>query len=147
MGKNPTWRTKQLSSSSRSYAAGTTVRRLLTVQLVEVTVFLLVCDSFVDSGYLCAVPDVKGCYRYRELWRMPEFLYIPERTWNFVHLFFIMVQTRSVRTEQEVSSRSDLWYTEKLIIFYFLLPSDFWLVNVHTVVCVAPLKSTICTSS
>ena len=37
--KKPTWRMKQLSSSSRSYAAETTVRWLLTVQLVEVTVF------------------------------------------------------------------------------------------------------------
>lgn len=91
--------------------------------------------------------DVKGCYRYRVLWRMPEFLYILERTWNFVHLFSAVVQTRSILKVQEVSSRSDLWYTEKVIIFYYLLPSDFTLVNVHTAVWMALLKSIVYTSS
>ena len=64
---------KQLSSSSRNYATESTVRRLLTVQLVEVFVFWIVCDSFMDSGDLCAVPDVKGCHRCRELRQTPEF--------------------------------------------------------------------------
>ena len=34
---------------------------------------------------------------------------------------------------QEVSTQSDLWYAEKLTIFYFLLPSDFQQVDVHIV--------------
>ena len=78
---------------------------------------------------------------------MSEFLYILQRTWNFVHLFFAVVQTRSIRKVQEVSSRSDLWYTEKLIIVYFLLPSDFSLVNIHTAVWMALLKFIVYTSS